>query len=314
VDTYYVRHTEKLDIDDSTREKLWKEQRIAIHFPQYRNGKSPNGKIPRGKPDNPSLSVEDYPRNARGAIHALTDLAANGGYVCAQYFRHTECLLGYVRPKSKIELIRGEWGSGWLGRRAILKSLRLRRVKLVNPADLAVIQVGRPQQGTIMRWRKAGKSIEEAVEGNYAKRSLDILWPEQQEIMCSEFLRLSEPDRLGLPRLAYLLLPPGRTMKDIDICGISESGRMILAQVTHKEFEQCSSKVEALQRYHDGRRNILILFCRCTCIGHANGITIVPLQQIYDTFTMVPKGKVWLNRSTQLHLQRGVLQTRRPCP
>jgi hypothetical protein len=31
--TYFIRHTEALDIDDATRQKLRDERRVAIHFP-----------------------------------------------------------------------------------------------------------------------------------------------------------------------------------------------------------------------------------------------------------------------------------------
>lgn len=303
METYYIRHTKKLDIDDATRERVWKERRIAIHFPNYRSGKKPGGKIPRGRPDNASLNVEDYPRIGRGAMRALTELAANGGYVCAEYFQQDKCLLGYVRPGSRIELIRGKWGSGWPGRRAILKSLRLGKVKQVSPFTLAVIQAGRPRQGTIMRWKKAGELIEDAVEGRRSRLSLDRLTPQQQEIMCSEFLRLPKARRLGLPRLRHLLLPLGRTMKDLDICGISGSGRMMFAQVTYRDLEECGQKLKALGEYRDGQRNALVLFCRCAVSKYANGVRIVPLQIVYDTFTASSRGKFWLERARQLILR-----------
>ena len=32
--TYFIRHTENLDIDQVTLQKLWKEHRIAIGYPQ----------------------------------------------------------------------------------------------------------------------------------------------------------------------------------------------------------------------------------------------------------------------------------------
>jgi len=40
--TYFVRHTEALDINDETRRRLWDEGRVAIHFPKDRNGKLPD--------------------------------------------------------------------------------------------------------------------------------------------------------------------------------------------------------------------------------------------------------------------------------
>jgi hypothetical protein len=37
----------------------------------------------------------------------------------------------------------------------------------------------------------------------------------EHESMCAEFLRLPAAEREGLPRLVHLLLPVGRTMKDV---------------------------------------------------------------------------------------------------
>jgi hypothetical protein len=61
---------------------------------------------------------------------------------------------------------------------------------------------------------------------------LSDLSPSQQEILCSEFLRMPEVESRGLPRLVHLLLPPGKTMRDIDIVGTAADGKRLLAQVT----------------------------------------------------------------------------------
>ncbi len=293
MNTYYIRHTEGLDIDDATRQRLWDDRRIAIHYPDDKNGKLL-------RHDNRSLDLADYPSAGRRAMRPLIELAKNGGYVCAEYYQQRECILGYVRPASTIELIRGVWGSrnDLEGREAILKSLRLEKVKLVSPCNSAVILVGRPQQGTIMRWRRAGKTIENAVEGRWAIPSLALLSPDQQEIMCSEFLRSVNAQQLGLPKLAHLLLPVGRTMRGIDICGINESGIMLFAQVTYLGLERCGAKLETLVEYRDAERNALVLFCDCADVMDKDGVKIVPLRKVYDVFVTTPTGKVWLERAT----------------
>jgi len=292
VDTYYIRHTETLDIDDATRQALWDEHRIAIHYPHGKDNKL-------HKRDNASLALEDYPSRARRAMRSLKQLAKDGGYVCAQYFQHGECIVGYIKPASTIELTRGRWGSSndLNGRQAILKSLRLEKVKFVNPCDSTAILVGRPRQGTIMRWRRAGQTIENIVRGKRTSPSLGDLSFDQQEIMCSEFLRSESAVQLGLPKLAHLLLPPGRTMKSIDIWGISGAGNMIFSQVTYLELEQCRTKLNALLEYKDADRNVLILFCNCLELKSEDGVTIVPLRTVYDTFVASPTGKFWIERS-----------------
>jgi hypothetical protein len=293
MDTYYIRHTQAMDVDDAMRQRLWKERRIAIHFPHDKGGKLP-------KRDNASLDLADYPRGGRKAMRALLRLSEEGGYVCAEYFRERECILGYVSPASKIDLIHGKWGSihGYAGREAVLKSLRLEKVKLVSPNHTAVMLVARPRQGTIMRWKTARETIENIVEGKRIKAALSLLSDKQQEIMCSEFLRSAIAARLGLQKMVHLLLPVGRTMRDIDICGITESGSMVFAQVTYSAVEHCRKKLDALQRYRDEGKNALVFFCNCDEPTEEDGVKIVPLRTVYDTFAASSTGKLWIERAT----------------
>jgi len=290
MNTYFIRHTATLDIDDATRQKLWGERRIAIHFPHDAKGRL-------GKRDNASCDPDDYsPTRGLRQMRALATLADEGGYVCAEYHGQSECVLGFVKPKSKIELVYGHWGSvnKYQGRKAILKSLRLSKVKSVRPGDSAAILVGRPRQGTIMRWKQVGQMIENIVEGRRIEPSLELLSPAQQEIMCSEFLRSPAAQEFGLPRLEHLLLPVGRTMKGIDICGITESGTRLFAQVTFRPFDQCTEKLDALLLYRDGDLSTIILFCDCLESTTARGAIIVPLRRVYDEFVRTQIGKLWL--------------------
>lgn len=146
MDTYFIRHTADMDIDDATRDYLWRERKIAIHFPWTAKGDVSK--------DSSSLNPDDYERSAKRAIRALRRLAETGGYVCAQHYPRAECMVGFVKPDSKIELVRGKWGdrTNDAGRTAVLKTLQLTKVRLVEPLDYAVLLVARPRQGTIMRW------------------------------------------------------------------------------------------------------------------------------------------------------------------
>jgi hypothetical protein len=294
MDTYFIRHTDKLDIDTATFERLWNERRIAIHFPDYADRKRK-----KHDRDNTSLNPDDYKRGKR-QMHVLRELGKNGGYVCAQFFGHSECMVGRVRAHSKIDLITGTWGSrnGYDGQKAKLKSLRLSKVRLVRPSDSALLLVGRPQQGTITRWKKARAVVRNIVNGKRTKPSLSLLSPDQQEIMCSEYLRSPSAAKLGLPRLAHLMLPVGRTMKAIDIYGINDSGHRIFAQVTYERIEHCREKLEALREYGDQDEDALILFCDCGEPRSSSSVKIVPLRMVYDSFVATSTGKLWIERAT----------------
>ncbi|MFL6598245.1 MAG: hypothetical protein ACJ8KF_09830 [Chthoniobacterales bacterium] len=58
MNTYFVRHNIGIDIDDETRGRLWKERRIAIHYPHEKNGKLKQR-------DNSSLDANDYVGSAK---------------------------------------------------------------------------------------------------------------------------------------------------------------------------------------------------------------------------------------------------------
>jgi hypothetical protein len=293
--TYFCRHTRDLDVDDDTRHQIWENRKIAIHFPQDNRGKLQDE-------DASSIDPDDYAGSARRALRALVNLAAEGGYVCSQHYRFDEVQIGYVLPGSRIELMSGKWGKihGYEGRTAILKTVQLNRVRSVKPSDHAIILVGRPRQGTLMRWPSAGKVIENLVEGRTTAAGIEILSPDQQEILCSEFLRSAEASSFGLPRLAHLILPVGRTMKDIDIIGIAKDGKRIFAQVTFAPFEAVYWKLNRLRHYKSEDGDHLLLFCDVEKSQVTSGITIFPIITAFDRFTSDGPGKLWLEQATAL--------------
>ena len=148
--TFFVRHTERLDISDALRHTLWNERRIAIHYPQDAKGHL-------GKRDTESIIPADYAGKAKSVLGIFTRLAKTGGYICAQYFGKPELLIGTIKPDSKIKLLRGTWGSS--PRHAVLKTLALENTKTLHPRDHLILAACRPQQGTISRWHAIGDTI-----------------------------------------------------------------------------------------------------------------------------------------------------------
>ena len=300
--TYYIRHTKDLDIDNITRVNLWKNRKIAIHFPEDKQGEI-------GEKDNDSLDPDDYRPNGKGAIKNLRELAKDGGYVCAQYFipdkDDSECLVGYINPNSEIEFIKGTWGDlkSYNGREAILKALSLQKVRVIKPREQTSLLINCPQQGTISWWHKAGEKVENLVKGIKKSNSgLEDLSTAQQETLCSEFMRLPETEINfpGLPRLSHLLLPIGRNMKDVDIYGISTDGKKIFAQVTYSNLEEpkVKDKCKKLSKYSDEGKNHLVFFCDTKKPKKdEDGILIFPIQQVFDRFISTKAGKEWLQYS-----------------
>lgn len=290
-DTFFIRHSSALDVDTATLEALWRENRIAIHYPYDLSDAFENG-------DSQSLNPDDYAGTARAALRRLHKLAKNGGYVFATYRGNAGGKVGFVEPGSVVELFRGAWrGKNHLhDREAVLKSLKLTQVRNLA-AEIAVsLTAVQPRQGTFCKWWKVGKRIEAMVQGDPAI-GLESLTPDLQEVMCMEYLRTEKSKNRGLPVLRYTLMPVGRTMKDIDILGVSESGMVISAQVTFKYLNDSSLKLKKLDAYKT-QGNDTIFFCNCEDKQTINGHIIFPLQQVFDDFCVDdPVGKEWFRKA-----------------
>jgi hypothetical protein len=287
--TYFSRHTAAMGVDTETREKLWDENRIGVHFPHDRNGALP-------AQDNPSFDSSDYNKRGKRAIRLLNEMAQDGGYVCAEFFGHSEVKIGLVESGSKIELLKGHWGMKWgnVGREAILKTLRLTKTKILNASEAAVLLVGRPQQGTLNRWPNARDSVRNLVDGLIGELTISSLHPFQQEILCSEYLRSDDAVSNNLPKLESLTALPGRTMKDVDIIGVTSKGEKIFAQVTHRDIATANGKLNALQKFSLPGQHA-ILFCQCEQRHERDGIVAFPIQQVFSTFKIRPWYDAWIN-------------------
>ena len=169
--SYFARHSPKLDVDDATRRRLWEERWVAIHYPEDRYD------MIRER-DSESLDPADYPPNVSQYVQLLIEIAGMGGYVLAEHYPHgDEYLVGRVDPGSQIEILRGRWGperdrgsrppvpGGRTGREAVLKGLRLQDARVVSRDEIEGLWEKRPRQGTLHRWPSVGDAIAQLVEG-----------------------------------------------------------------------------------------------------------------------------------------------------
>jgi hypothetical protein len=268
---------------------MWKERRIFIHFPWDKSGNE--------RADTRSKNPEDYEGGHKRAISALQRLAFEGGYVCAHYVEQDKWLMGFVPPKSKVQLFAGSWKpesrpKGHNGI-AIIKTIRLHKARLVSPHDFAALQSAQPRQGTIMRWPSVGDLVESIVSKQKRKVTFDRLGADDQESVCAEFLRLGKIKQNILPKLACLLRDVGRTMKDLDILGIASDGKRIMAQVTHYSLEASREKLEKLKKYQSSRGSHLLLFCDSKKRTKIDGVTVFPIREVYKRFCRTRVGKLW---------------------
>lgn len=298
-ETYFVRLTDDVTIDQATRNRVWASKKIAIHYPWLHATK-------RIGPDTRSTNHHDYTDpSAKKALRMLNQLAVDGGYVCARHSGQDLFQVGFVHPGSTIEVLKGNWRdakdhSKSSSRVAILKTLQLDGVRRVKPTSHSALLVARPRQGTIMRWPLAGDAVKNLVNGVQAPPVLDSLNTMQQETMCAEWLRTGHVVYgVEIPRLVHLLLPVGRTMEDFDLVGMTDTGTRILGQVTfaQKGSSTVVEKAKKLQRHHATDVK-LVMFCRFEGgIEHVDHVIYIPLERVWTEFTTTETGSRWRDLS-----------------
>ena len=246
--SYFARHTRAVLVGREHMERLWGEDRVAIHFP---------GNTAENARDSESLDPADYgKRDEKAAMGAFRELAEQGGYVWAQSFVSNTAKVGYVRGRLEggqgVRMERGaRWemrGKSYPGRQdgdpAVLKTVQLEGVVEVGKGEQMGLRARRPRSVAASRW-KVGCRLREVAEGSPRAAAVSSLSPAELESACAEFLRERHPGREDLPVLKRLLLPVGRTLEDVDVYGLSDGGALMYAQVTNHGFGTDAAKEKA---------------------------------------------------------------------
>jgi hypothetical protein len=292
-EVYFIRHTDDMDVDDSTRKFLWDNHLVGFHFPI--DNEDPTRDSERTTPE--------YYTGTKGkkAVSALNRLASYGGYVFSTHYPHSQYMLGYIKQGSKITITTGVRGNrcGQAGRIARLKTLALDRVRFIQQSDIfyGLLKAKTGIFGTIHRAKNA-EIVRNLVNHTEPELIFDNLEPSQQEIMCSEALRLSPPPESKLPQMTQLLVRTGGSMPKVDIRGIAADGKLIAAQVTHSAAQSTiDRKHQALRDWGSTIDAHLILFCDVGQEELDNKILKVPIQHIFRRFTTTAEGMRWLRMS-----------------
>lgn len=113
-----------------------------------------------------------------------------------------------------------------------------------------------------------------------------------------EFLRTERAKKYSLPILKYTLSPVGRTLKDLDIIGMTAENDLISAQVTYHSIGVSGRKLEKLNAYSKNN-DFTIYFCKCEKQSIIGGHIIFPLDTVFEEFCIKDKlGKKWFKRVT----------------
>jgi len=275
MESFFIRHTYGMGVVEEAIDYLWKKDKIAIHFPDV------GSSTPKEIPDKTSMNPNDYEDRAhKEAISTFSYLNHHGGYIWAEYRNRNETKVGKIVPKS-FEIFDTKWASNEFPyeRIAKLKTLQIdeKTVRIVHLHAAMSLRAARPRQGTIKRWHAVENRLMALVEGVSVEKSWGSLSPPEQETACSEYLR--NPDVSYCPVLEHLLLPVGRTLKDVDIFGYATDKKTIFGQVTYGSKEEAGAKIKDLKAYANPNAH-LIFFCECGKPVFENGILFIPLKRV----------------------------------
>ena len=221
----FIRHN--LDATPDTLEDLWSRRLIAVHYESIA-----------------STDPEDYGLAGKAALKRLHRYCSSGAIVGATYrsIHPDTILVGEIEKGSQVEVRPYSQDPDYHD--YLFKVVQLQSAREVPYLDYPLLAAIQPKQATITGWPSAEKYLSAILQREQIEWSVDSLAPGQLEVICYEFLRMT-----GV--LKALLLPIGRSLPDIDICGIDEHGNKVLAQVTHAdETPEMRGKLNRLKEYH----------------------------------------------------------------
>jgi hypothetical protein len=224
--TAFIRH----NFSEETLKILWKNGWIAVQFYPIR-----------------STLPEDYigkSREGRNALKRLWKYCNEGALIGATYrgLFITDMIIGEIAQGSKMFIYDIE---GYPN-----KIIQLQNTKVIHLDDYPVLLAIQPPHMTTTGWPSANKILNAIYNGEQIIHEVTSLDPAQLEILCSEYLRITN-------QLMFLLLPVGRTMNDIDIYGINEKNERLFAQVTQTgKFDVIEKKIGILKQFERSSSNL----------------------------------------------------------
>lgn len=263
--TIFVRHKFR---EDYVNEALWKDKRIGIGFDRIRSANPDEYKVPGGK----------------SGMRRLKECTQPQTIIAATYSNHDDTIIiGSVSPQSETKFWETKDIDGDL---MIVKWLPLEHWKEVNYLDYPVLLAAQPRGGTIFRWKTlSSELLSHILDGTRLRRKVRLLHPSQLEVLCYEYMLME-----GV--LTHLVMPIGRTLRDVDIWGVGDEGGTVLAQVTFgddsRTLEKKMRNLVELGR-KDSKAKLLFFGPRS---GNAVAISAVKYIPIEDVFTSLDEDSI----------------------
>ena len=280
----FVRHN--CSSTTAILQQLWNERKIALHYE-----------------DKFSVIPEDFSPAGRKALKRLLRYSESGAIVGADFrqLNGEKMLVGILNKDSKVEATMfcdPESGESFIYR--VVKLSKAVEVPYVDYPLLAGIQ---PRQATITGWPSARKILWAALKNESLPREASSLHPSQLEVLCYEWLR-------GRGKLDRLVLTIGRGVIDIDILGIGQGDKRVIAQVTHSvNVSDLRDKKDRLLRH--GRRGVDTMFFFLPDLARLDpceGVELVTLGSVLKDLESTSES----DASTKAMLQEMFAENRQP--
>ncbi len=246
----------------SALQELWADRHIAIHYL-----------------DIPSIDPNDYQGEGKNALKRLLRYCESGVIVGATYrsIKPAEMLIGRIRKNSKI-IIKNHGKS-------IYKTVQLHDVLEVSYRDYPLLSAIQPIGRTLTGWPSAQKYLEAILDRKPLPWEVGSLHPSQLEVLCYEYLKLNSI-------VDALLLPIGRTLRDVDIYGINKNGTLIVAQVTHSNsISEITEKIKMLSEYYS--KGVRLIYFGLEDFNDIESfVEYIPIELVFEFFSGAEKDTI----------------------
>jgi hypothetical protein len=251
-DVFYIRHD--FDTTEQIYNKLISDGLVAVHYgTELKKGIDKND--PRNR-ENP----ENFKGNAGRVLSRFKQCCNEGAIVFADYSNppvptiQKGVNMGIIPEGTNYEVV-PYYGHKDYPKGLIYEQARLEHCKTFSYANIEPFLAIHPRGGTLVHWKQAEQFVkfvyrkELGLSTSEDKPTFEMLFPAQQEVLCSEFLRKKAPKEL---RLDYLLLPVGRGMKTIDIDGANKWIHLIAQVSFSTTTDEVSAKIEEMENLAAG--------------------------------------------------------------
>jgi len=285
----YIRHS--MDTTTKVYLKLIRDGTVAVHYGERLKEGLDSANLKNH--ENP----ENYEGNARNVLNRLRRHCKNGVVVFADYSDPPDetiqkaANIGIIPEgesyKAKRYLGHPDHPGGF-----VYKQVELRNYKTLSYADYAPFLAIHPRGGTLSQW-KAEKPVkfiykrELGLSIDPKSINLEVLFPAQQEVLCSEYLRTKAPDKI---KLKHLVLPVGRGMKTVDIDGVNERIHLF-AQVSFSQTEEVVKRktqyLRNLPKGYSGSKELVQVYFGPISVKRLiqyidQDIHFVPLEEVFE--------------------------------